>query len=952
MNISLKQKLLFSLVLAGLLPLLTISVVIDIQAGNALKTQAFNQLISVRDIKKQQIEQYLIEINHQIETLSKSAMIIDAAKGFSFGFKMLPVQLSGEVNVDDAQSQLAGYYQNDFANQYQAQTGKAVTGEKLVPKQANEVLAQFTYIQRNSNPLGEKHKLNSVEDGTTYDNLHKRYHPIIRDYLEKFGYYDIFLVEPESGSIVYSVFKELDFATSLRTGPYSNTNFAQVFKQAAAATDPNSIFITDFEPYTPSYEAPASFIASPVYEDEKKVGVLIFQMPVDRINQIMGQRSGLGETGETYMIGDDFLMRSQSHFDEANSILRTKVETTSAKAVVADQTGTDIIVDIHGDSVLSVYAPLSIEGLHWGILAEVKEDEAFAAISTLHWITSVVAIVVACVLLVLALLFARSVYRQLGGDPRDIEEIAGHIADGNLDIQTSSSNPTGVYASMLQMKDKLTGAIENDIQGIVNAARGGDLSQRVDVTSKQGFYKDLGVGVNDLVDASDNIVSDTLRVFGALSHGNLNETYHAEYQGAFDQVKQNANSTVARIKQVIDGDIQGLVRAASEGDLSRRIDTSDKQGFFAELSNNINNLLDSVEQIFTDTFSTMEALADGDLNQSIDNNYQGQFDKLKKNINSTVEKLDKTVIELLDSGDIILASSGEINQGNANLSARTEQQAAALEQTAASLEELSSTVRNNADNTAKADQLAGDAKDSAVHGGEVMLQASDAMEDINQSSQQIAEIIGVIDEIAFQTNLLALNASVEAARAGEQGRGFAVVATEVRNLAGRSATAAKEIKELIHDSVAKVGNGVDLVKQSNESLNEIVGGITKVVDIINEISAASAEQATGIDQVSQAVNNMEDITQQNASLAEQTSAASISMTDQANQMSRLLNFFKVSEERSPLKTSVSAATKPSPVQSKPAQKTTTESLPASGPAPAASAAAENPDFDDDEWEEF
>ncbi len=221
-----------------------------------------------------------------------------------------------------------------------------------------------------------------------------------------------------------------------------------------------------------------------------------------------------------------------------------------------------------------------------------------------------------------------------------------------------------------------------------------------------------------------------------------------------------------------------------------------------------------------------------------------------------------------------------------------EQQASSLQETASSMEELTSTVRDNADNAQQANQVAASARQLAERGGEVVHNAIDAMGQINTASSKIAEIIGVIDAIAFQTNLLALNASVEAARAGEQGRGFAVVATEVRNLAGRSATAAKEIKELIQDSAGKVQAGSELVNQSGETLGEIVTGVKKVGDIIAEIAAASAEQAAGIDQVNQAITSMDEVTQQNAALAEQTSAASSSLYDKAQEMERMMAFFE------------------------------------------------------------
>jgi methyl-accepting chemotaxis protein len=279
------------------------------------------------------------------------------------------------------------------------------------------------------------------------------------------------------------------------------------------------------------------------------------------------------------------------------------------------------------------------------------------------------------------------------------------------------------------------------------------------------------------------------------------------------------------------------------------------------------------------------------LSQQITQDYEGVFGKVKTDVNATIQRLQETVGQIRESSDVIASTAGEVVTGNENLSSRTEQQASSLQETASSMEELTGIVRNNADNAQQANRMAGETRMLADKSGTVVQDAVQAMEAINGSSIKIAEIIGVIDEIAFQTNLLALNASVEAARAGEQGRGFAVVATEVRNLAQRSATAAKEIKELIQDSVGKVQMGSKLVVESGNTLEEIVGSVKKVGDIIADIAAASAEQSSGIDQVNKAVMQMDQMTQQNAALAEQASAASVSMREQAQEMSRQIAFF-------------------------------------------------------------
>ena len=257
------------------------------------------------------------------------------------------------------------------------------------------------------------------------------------------------------------------------------------------------------------------------------------------------------------------------------------------------------------------------------------------------------------------------------------------------------------------------------------------------------------------------------------------------------------------------------------------------------------------------------------------------------------ESLRQLVGEVRHSTDSITTASSEIAAGSQDLSARTESQASALEETAASMEELSSTVKQNADNARQANQLAQSASTVAVQGGEVVAQVVDTMKGINDSSRKIADIISVIDGIAFQTNILALNAAVEAARAGEQGRGFAVVASEVRSLAGRSAEAAKEIKTLINDSVTRVGQGTAQVDQAGQTMQEVVASIRRVTDIMGEISAASSEQSQGVAQIGEAVTSMDQATQQNAALVEESTAAAMSLREQAQHLNQLVGTFRL-----------------------------------------------------------
>jgi len=348
-----------------------------------------------------------------------------------------------------------------------------------------------------------------------------------------------------------------------------------------------------------------------------------------------------------------------------------------------------------------------------------------------------------------------------------------------------------------------------------------------------------------------------------------------------------------------------------------------------------------LQEVMSETTEVMNFLSAGDLNHQMMGEYSDKFTQLKNAINDSIGNLFNMVNEIRTASVNMSSGASEIAQGNADLSQRTEEQASSLEETASSMEEMTSTVKQNADNARQANQLAGDARVQAEGGGQVVQKAVGAMSEINKSSKKISDIISVIDEIAFQTNLLALNAAVEAARAGEQGRGFAVVAGEVRNLAQRSAGAAKEIKSLINDSVDKVEEGTKLVDESGSTLDEIVKAVGKVSDIIAEIATAGQEQSSGIEQVNKAVMQMDEMTQQNAALVEEAASASESMEEQAKGLIKLMEFFTVDDDgqddnyrSAPAKPTVARRPAPNAAGRKPASR----------PRPRASG--------DEEWNEF
>ncbi len=347
---------------------------------------------------------------------------------------------------------------------------------------------------------------------------------------------------------------------------------------------------------------------------------------------------------------------------------------------------------------------------------------------------------------------------------------------------------------------------------------------------------------------------------------------------------------------LVEQEVAQIVEAAKNGDFEQRLSLAGKEGFIRQLAEGLNQLSEVTSSGLSDVARVLKSVAQGDLTQTIEADYSGIFGQLKEDTNSTVARLMEVLGQIRDASEAINTASQEIAAGNQDLSSRTEEQASSLEETSSSMEELNTTVKQNAENAKQANELAKTSNAVATRGGEMVKRVVATMSDIQTSSKKIVDIIGVIDSIAFQTNILALNAAVEAARAGEQGRGFAVVATEVRNLAQRSATAAKEIKTLIAESVDKVEGGAKLVREAGDTMDDVVTSFQKVANLVTDISNASREQSSGIEQVTQAVSQMDEVTQQNAALVEEAAAAAESLEEQARGLVQAVGLFKLSGE--------------------------------------------------------
>ncbi|WP_386356135.1 methyl-accepting chemotaxis protein [Xanthomonas campestris] len=582
----------------------------------------------------------------------------------------------------------------------------------------------------------------------------------------------------------------------------------------------------------------------------------------------------------------------------------------------------------------------------------------------------------------LAFLFARAIVRSMRGAVATASEIAGGKLDGQINVQ-GQDEVGELMRAMQRMQRDLRERIERDQQVANENLR---IRIALDKSSTGLFITDTE---RKLIYANDSFKKTVAHYEGSirLASSDFDASkvigQHVSYLGLSDATLRKAMAALDRdgtttfeerfgeavfaqtvttiqdedgqwvgdvcewrdrtIEVQVEDEVARIVRAAAAGDMTGRVDTDGKQGFFLQLAQQLNGLLDanaaSIEQIS----ALLSALSRGDLTVRMQGEFKGVFAQMRDDANATATQLADIVGRIKLSSTAINASAGEIASGNQDLSQRTEQQAANLEETAASMEELTSTVRQNAESARQANQLAIGATGVASQGGEVVSQVVNTMSGIEASSKKIADIISVIDGIAFQTNILALNAAVEAARAGEQGRGFAVVASEVRTLAQRSAGAAKEIKGLIDDSVHKVAEGSALVRKAGSTMAEIVASVQRVTDIMGEISAASQEQSAGIEQVNQTITQMDETTQQNAALVEEATAAARSMEEQAGHLAEAVSVFKLDAPAAPVHARPAASR---PVAVKSAAKPVRSAAAPARPAKSETALA------DGNWQEF
>lgn len=459
-----------------------------------------------------------------------------------------------------------------------------------------------------------------------------------------------------------------------------------------------------------------------------------------------------------------------------------------------------------------------------------------------------------------------------------------------LDNVATNVRITDNEGRILYINNALKRTFENDLEAFRAADPGFDPT-RVLGTNIGRFYADPQAAIQrlrNLTGSAETQMKLGSRIYNVVTTPVISDA--GERLGSVGEWRDVTDQLTAQDR------LTEVMRAAADGNFSVRLSLNSKDAFFAQVEQLINQLLTNSEAALGELSNVLSAISDGDLTVTIDADYKGIFGELKDNTNSTVSRLQDVIGQIKSAAEAINSAAQEIAAGNQDLSGRTEEQASSLEETSSSMEQLNATVRQNAENAQQARSLAAHSNTAAASGGDIVKRAVVTMTEIQKSSHRIAEIIGVIDGIAFQTNILALNAAVEAARAGELGRGFAVVATEVRNLASRSAAAAKEIRGLISESVEKVDSGVTQVNQAGSAMSEVVTSFEQLAELVTDISNASREQSAGIEQVTQAVSQMDEVTQQNAALVEEAAAAAESLEEQARVLADNVARFRISKQ--------------------------------------------------------
>ena len=742
-------KFITAFLLVGIVPFAVIGFFSLDKAGDALHGLAFDQLESIRNIKKNQVVQYLDTLENQALTFTENRMVIDAMKAFKkAGDGYVDEKKLNDSDIENLRSKLARYYEGDFSKAFgEKNNGRTPDAGRILNSLDSESVAlQFAYIQDNPHPLGEKDKLDSATDDTEYSRLHRVYHPIIRNYLKKFGYYDIFLVDGETGRIVYSVFKELDFSTSLMNGPYANTNFAEAFKKANAAMNKDAVVVADFKPYFPSYEAPAAFIASPIFDGNEKIGIGMFQFPIDNLNAIMRERSGMGQSGESYLVGSDLLMRSDSFLDPENHSIvgsfrnpeKGKVDTRASREALEGKTDKRIIIDYNGNPVLSAFTPIPVGGTTWALIAEIDEAEAFAAVTHLKWLMGIIALVGLAAIVFVALLMTRAITRPIKMGVSFAKAMSEGDLTQTLDIERSDE--IGILAGSLnQMAANLREMFQDVVAGIETLTSSStELSA---ISSQMAAGSEQARGKSDMVAAAAEEMSTSMQTMAQSSE---------EASTNVQMVAAASEEMSATIGEIAGNTEKGRVITSDAVKSANR--ASEKIEQLGTAAKAVGKVTESINEISEQTNllalnATIEAARAGDAGKgfAVVANEIKELAKMTamstQDIRSRIEGIQGTTAETVSEIRQIETVIVQIDEIVSTIASSVEEQSVSTREIAGNIAQAANGIQGVNENVSQSSMVAnGIAKD---------------LEEVNQAAREIAGGSGQVKDSAEELSRLA-----------------------------------------------------------------------------------------------------------------------------------------------------------------------------------------------------
>jgi methyl-accepting chemotaxis protein len=755
-KMKLKVKLILIFLSVGIIPFGILSIFSMNQITHSLSKQVFSQLVSIRDIKKAQVEKYLKTINNQLVTFSENIMIVEAITEFNHYYDAFNEENRLKSNdFSRMRRQLRSYYTDDFSIVYRQQNNRPPDINQIF-EQLNDltISLQYYYIKANPNPLGSKDILNNPLDTSNYSKIHEKYHPIIRSYLKKFGYYDIFLVNPENGNVVYSVFKELDFATSLINGPYAKTGLGKAFQKANSATSSDFVGITDLNPYFPSYEAPAGFVSSPIFKNNKKVGVLIFQFPIDDLNAIMKSRTGMGKTGETYLVGEDLLMRSDSYLDSKHHSVvasfrqpeKGKVNTRSTNSALKGETGECIIINYNGKSALSAYAPVSFNGFKWAFLAEISESEAFKCIKTLKQVSIIVGIICVIIIVFLSLFIAASIVKPIQVVVSNLTSLSQGEGDLTIRLPIASNDEVGDLSRRFnEFMENLKDMVTNIVNGVETLSASSSelsvISQKMSANSEDSSRKS-----NIVFESVEGVSVKMDSVTSAMDQSSVNTS----------MVATAAEEMTATINEISHNAAQARLISVEAVEESKIV--SNQMSELGNAAKAIGQVTETITEISEQTNllalnATIEAARAGESGKGFAV-VANEIKELAKQTTNSTQDIKNKIEDIQNVSNISIQSIEKVGHVIERINEVISTIATAIEEQSVSTKEIASSITQISNGI-------NEVNSNVAHSSKVTHEITQEIKEVNQSSEEIAKSSSQVrhsaeglSELAGQLNVL------------------------------------------------------------------------------------------------------------------------------------------------------------------------------------------------------